>query len=220
MSYPPRQFVETRETVLLEAVAAIGLASLVVVRDGVPEAVTLPMIAMRDGDGWALEGHVARANPLWRQAESGCAALAIFQGPHAYVHPGWYPTKREHGKVVPTWKYVVVQAHGPLQATQDPTWLRAHLARLTDAHEAGRAEPWSLDDAPDGFIDGLQRGIVGLTLRVERWEGLWKIAQHHPAPLRQGVMAGLSASSEPGDRAMAAVMIHAERDRVAPARDG
>lgn len=214
MSYPPRAFVETREDVLLDAVAAIGLASLVVVRDGVPEAVSLPMIAIQDGDGWVLEGHVARANPLWRLAEGGCAALAIFQGPHAYVHPGWYPTKREHGKVVPTWNYVVVQAHGSLSVTHDSDWLVAHLTRLTDAKEAGQAEPWSIDDAPADFIQGLQRGIVGLTLRVARLEGVWKIAQHHPEPNRRGVIAGLAASDKAVDRAMATVMQQAERDRA------
>ncbi len=214
MSYPPRAFVETREDVLLDAVAAIGLASLVVVRDGVPEAVSLPMIATRDGDALMLEGHVALANPVWRLAESGTAVLAIFQGPHAYVHPGWYPTKREHGKVVPTWNYVVVQAHGVLSVTRDPEWLAANLARLTETKEAGQVEPWSIDDAPAYFIQGLLRGIVGLTLRVARLEGVWKIAQHHPEPNRRGVIAGLAASDAAGDRAMAAVMQQAERDRT------
>ncbi|WP_294248503.1 FMN-binding negative transcriptional regulator [uncultured Sphingomonas sp.] len=214
MSYPPRAFAETREDVLLDAVAAIGLASLVVVRDGVPEAVSLPMIATRDGDALMLEGHVALANPVWRLAESGTVVLAIFQGPHAYVHPGWYPTKREHGKVVPTWNYVVVQAHGVLSVTRDPEWLAVHLARLTETREAGRAEPWSMNDAPADFIQGLQRGIVGLTLRVARLEGVWKIAQHHPEPNRRGVIAGLAASDAAGDRAMAAVMQQAERDRT------
>lgn len=206
MSYPPRAFRETREDVLLGAVAEIGLAALVVVRDGMPEAVSLPMIATRDGEALVLEGHVALANPLWRLAEGGTAALAIFQGPHAYVHPGWYPSKREHGKVVPTWNYVVVQAHGTLSVTRDPDWLAAHLARLTDAREAGRPEPWSLADAPEGYIAALQRGIVGLTLRITRLEGIWKIAQHHPEANRRGVIAGLAASDAAGDRAMAAVM--------------
>ncbi|WP_241802639.1 FMN-binding negative transcriptional regulator, partial [Pseudomonas corrugata] len=91
MSYPPRAFREMREDVLLEAVDAIGLAALVVVRDGAPEAVSLPMLAMRDGETLVLEGHVALANPLWRWADGGIPALAMFQGPHAYVHPGWYP---------------------------------------------------------------------------------------------------------------------------------
>lgn len=214
MSYPPRAFAETREDVLLDAVAAIGLASLVVVRDGVPAAVPLPMIATRDGDALMLEGHVALANPVWRLAEGGTAALAIFQGPHAYVHPGWYPAKREHGKVVPTWNYVVVQAHGVLSVTRDSEWLAVHLARLTETKEAGQVEPWSIDDAPAYFIQGLLRGIVGLTLCVARLEGVWKIAQHHPEPNRRGVIAGLAASDAAGDRAMAAVMQQAERDRT------
>lgn len=214
MSYPPRAFRETRKDVLLNAVAAIGLASLVVAQGGVPEAVSLPMIATRHGEALVLEGHVALANPLWRLAERGAAALAIFQGPHAYVHPGWYPTKREHGKVVPTWNYVVVQAHGTLSITRDPDWLAAHLTRLTDVKEAGRPEPWSIDDAPADFIAGLQRGIVGLTLHVTRLEGVWKIAQHHPEPNRRGVITGLAASDAPGDRAMGAVMEQAEHDRA------
>jgi transcriptional regulator len=214
MSYPPRQFVETREDVLLAAVAEIGLASLVVVRDGMPEAVALPMIATRKGEALVLEGHVALANPLWRLAEGGTAALAIFQGPHAYVHPGWYPAKRDHGKVVPTWNYVVVQVQGTLSVTRDPDWLTAHLARLTHAKEAGQAEPWSMDDAPADFIQGLQRGIVGLNVHVARLEGIWKIAQHHPAPNRRGVIAGLAASATPGDQAMAAVMDQGARDRT------
>lgn len=214
MSYPPRAFRETREDVLLEAVAEIGLASLVVVRDGVPEAVSLPMIATHDEEALVLEGHVALANPLWRLAENGTVALAIFQGPHAYVHPGWYPTKREHGKVVPTWNYVVVQAQGRLSVTRDPDWLSAHLTRLTQGKEAGQAKPWSMDDAPADFIAGLQRGIVGLILHVTRLEGVWKIAQHHPEPNRRGVIAGLAASDVPGGRAMAAVMGQAERNRA------
>jgi transcriptional regulator len=213
MSYPPRAFRETREDVLLDSVAEIGLASLVVAQGGVPEAVSLPMVATRDGEALVLEGHVALANPLWRLAESGCAALAIFQGPHAYVHPGWYPTKREHGKVVPTWNYVVVQVHGTLSVTRDPDWLAAHLARLTDVKEAGRPQPWSMDDAPADFIAGLSRGIVGLTLHVTRLEGVWKIAQHQPESNRQGVIAGLAVSPDPADQAMAAVMANAELDR-------
>ncbi len=108
----------------------------------------------------------------------------------------------------------MVQAHGTLSVTRDPDWLAAHLARLTDAREADRPEPWSLADAPEGYIAALQRGIVGLTLRVTRLEGVWKIAQHHPEANRHGVIAGLLASDTPGDRAMAAVMERAEGDRA------
>ena len=109
---------------------------------------------------------------------------------------------------------MVVQAQGRLSVTRDPDWLSAHLTRLTQGKEAGQAEPWSMDDAPADFIAGLQRGIVGLILHVMRLEGVWKIAQHHPEPNRRGVIAGLAASDVPGDRAMAAVMEQAERDRA------
>jgi len=207
--YAPTQFREDRQDVLLAAIGDIRLAALVVsAADGL-EAAHIPMIARADAaSGLVLEGHVARGNPLWRLAEGkqGVTALAVFQGPQAYVHPGWLATKHETGKAVPTWNYVAVHAHGRLKAVSDVAWLLRHLDHLSTHTEAGRADPWSIDDAPEGYIGTLMRGIVGIELRVDRLEGVWKMIQHHPEANRTGVIAGLDADGTPDSTQVAAVM--------------
>lgn len=169
--YAPKQFREERRDVLLSAIGSIRLAALVASAGGSIEAVHLPMIAREDGDDVVIEGHVARGNPLWRAIGEGVPALAIFQGPQAYVHPGWLATKRETGKVVPTWNYVAIHAHGRLTVHDDRHWLLRHIHELTELTEAGRPDPWAMSDAPAGYIDQLARGIVGLALHVDRLEG-------------------------------------------------
>jgi transcriptional regulator len=142
---------------------------------------------LKDG---VLRGHVARANPVWK--EGGGEALAIFLGPHAYVSPNWYPSKAETGKAVPTWNYLTVQARGSIAWIQDGDWLRAHVSALSDVHEAGRAAPWAIGDAPAGYIDSLLRAIVGFELIVAKLEGKWKLSQNRDAADRAGVRDGLA----------------------------
>lgn len=188
--YVPPAFAETRLPVLQDAIRRTGLATLVTAAGGAIEATHLPLLLdAADGERGTLLGHVARANPQWRQAPT--IALAIFQGPEAYVSPGWYATKRATGKVVPTWNYVTVHAQGRLEAFDEPVRLRALVARLTDLHEAGRGAPWSVDDAPEPFVQSQLRGIVGLVLRIDRLAGKWKMSQNRPADDRAGVIAGL-----------------------------
>jgi len=159
-----------------------------------------------DAGRGVLAGHLARANPHAAQAGEGEAGLMIFQGAEAYVSPSWYPSKREHGRVVPTWNYEVVHLHGALAWIQDDDWLAAHLAALTDRFEAGRPEPWAVSDAPEEYLQGLRRGVVGLELRIQRVEAKRKLSQNRAPAEREGVIAGLDASPEPGDRAMARAM--------------
>src|SRR6185503_14024249 len=111
-----------------------------------------------------LRGHVARANPIWRECGAGADALAIFQGPDSFISPSWYPTKRETAAVVPTWNYIVVHAHGRVRAIDDPSWLRAHVEALTNRHEQGRVDPWAVSDAPPDYIQKLVGAIVGLEM--------------------------------------------------------
>ncbi len=125
---------------------SIGFATLVTQGPDGIEANHLPLLL--DGEVGILRGHVARANPVWKHWQSGAAALAIYLGPHAYVSPNWYPTKAETGKAVPTWNYLTVHARGTLSVIEDADWLRAHVAALSDHHEAGRSEPWTISDAP------------------------------------------------------------------------
>lgn len=212
--YLPEAFTETRVPVLHDAIRRIALATLVSHGERGLFATHLPMLVDPDPAPYGtLLGHVARPNPHWRELAAGAPALAMFLGPHGYVTPAWYPTKRETGKVVPTWNYVAVHAYGPVEVFDDPDRLLALVSRLTDAHEAHRAEPWRVNDAPEAYVKALLGGIVGLSLRVERLEGKWKTSQNRPPGDREGVRAGLAGAGGPEAEALAAVMAEVERER-------
>jgi transcriptional regulator len=211
--YAPKQFQESREDVLLGAIGAIQLAVLMTPAEGEIHVTHLPMIASRAPDGaLLLQGHVARGNGH-RLAATGQPTVAVFQGPHAYISPSWYPSKNEHGKVVPTWNYIAVHAHGTLDAVTDRDWLLRHVAALTDRNEAGRAVPWSVGDAPEDYIDGMLNGIIGLSLTVSRLEGAWKMAQHRSPADRRGLIEGLAHSDDTAAHAVASVMEALEKPR-------
>jgi transcriptional regulator len=143
---------------------------------------------------------MARGNDLARTHDPEAEVLAIFQGAESYITPSWYETKRETGKVVPTWNYVTVHAHGRLRVIDDPAWLRQQITALTLTHENARALPWHVEDAPEAFVQAQIKGIIGLEIEITRLEGKWKVSQNRPAADREGVHAGLS---EQGDTAMA-----------------
>ena len=138
-----------------------------------------------------LRGHVARANPLWQQA-AGQPVLAIVRGPHAYVSPSLYPSKAQTHKVVPTWNYTVVHAHGTLHAVADAPWLHALVSRLTRHQEAPRTGPWAVSDAPDDYVQQMLCAIVGVEIPVQRLMGKWKLSQNRSEPDRRGVADGLA----------------------------
>ncbi len=211
--YARAQSQETRPERLIAAIRSLRLGAFVVVRDGALTAAHLPAVATETPDGLILDAHVARGNPLWRAAGDGATALAVFQGPHAYVHPGWYPAKAEDGRVVPTWTYIAVHAHGQMRAVQDGDWLARHLDAITTEQEADQARPWAVSDAPEDYIAGLKRGIVGLSLRVERLEGVWKMNQHHGEANRLGAIAGMAASDDDNARRVAGIMRDLEHER-------
>lgn len=142
-----------------------------------------------------LECHLAVANPQWRDLD-GSEVLVVFQGPQAYVTPAWYPAKREHGKVVPTWNYVMVQARGRASLVDDPDWLMRHLNELTDHNETGQAEPWQVADAPADYVRAQRRGIKGVRIEVSAMSGKWKLSQNRSRADRQGVVSGLSTKGE------------------------
>jgi transcriptional regulator len=142
------------------------------------------------GERGALLGHLARNNEQWRHEALG-EALVIVRGPDAYVSPSWYAAKREHGRVVPTWNYVTAHVYGELVVHDDAGWLDDLVRRLTDQHEAGNAQPWSVDDAPVAFVAGQLRAIVGVEVRITRIEAKAKLSQNRPAADVDGVVAGL-----------------------------
>jgi transcriptional regulator len=143
-----------------------------------------------------LRAHIARANPQWREFDPAAEALVIFQGAERYITPSWYETKRETGKVVPTWNYAVVHAYGPMRAIEDQSWLRQQIEDLTRVNEAGRAAPWQVADAPESFVAAMARGIVGLEIEIARIEGKWKVSQNRPEADRRGVVQGLQAEAD------------------------
>lgn len=153
-----------------------------------------------------LRAHVARGNPLGHEARDGREVLVIFQGPARYVTPDWYATKRDTGKVVPTWNYAVVHAYGTLTTIDDAEWLRALVTRLTDRHEADREQPWHVGDAPAEYIDRQLRAIVGIEIAITRLVGKWKLSQNRTPADRAGVVAGLIAEGGETDVAMAGLM--------------
>jgi transcriptional regulator len=169
-------------------------------------ATPLPMLlAAEEGEQGVLYGHMARANPHWQMPVSG-DALAIFMGPDAYVSPSWYASKQTDGKVVPTWNYVAVHVYGKVEFFDDPSRLLDVVSTLTDRHESGRPDRWSVADAPADYIAAMLRGIVGVRLPVARIDAKRKMSQNRSAADRAGVAAALAASEDPADRAAAALI--------------
>jgi len=158
-----------------------------------------------DGDRGRLLGHVARNNDQWRLPALG-EALVIVRGPDAYVSPSWYATKREHGRVVPTWNYVTAHVYGRLVVHDDPDWVETLVRQLTAKHEGHQAEPWSVDDAPPQYVAGQLRAIVGVEVEVTRVEAKWKLSQNRPEADQEGVLVGLDAEPGAGSHAVAAAM--------------
>jgi transcriptional regulator len=175
--YLPSYFREERVPVLHDLIRSRPLATLVTLAPDGMTANHIPMLIVADPLPFGtLLGHVARGNPQWRAGET--PALAIFTGPEHYISPSWYPSKQEHGRVVPTWNYAAVHAYGTLRIHQDAAWLRGLVTRLTETHEARFDRPWSVSDAPADYIEGLLKAIVGIEIRIDRLEGKWKMGQN------------------------------------------
>ena len=194
--YLPSHFEEDRPDVLQQTLRSHPLGLLLTLGANGIEANAIPFLFDAErGPHGTLRGHVARANPVWREARADVPARVVFQGPLAYVSPAWFATKADTGKVVPTWNYVMVQARGPLTVIDDAVWLRRLVGELTERHEGQRAAPWKVDDAPADYIDTMLRAIVGIEIALESLQGKWKVSQNRPAADRAGVVQGLAESS-------------------------
>ncbi len=189
--YTPPAFAEDRTEMLTAMIRRYPLGMLSWSLEGRIDATPLPYLVIEDGGAPVrLLAHLPRANPL-AQLSGVHRGLISFTGPQAYISPGWYPTKREHGRVVPTWNYAVVLARGAFSVIDDAVWVREQIRRLTDEQEAGRASPWSIDDAPVDYTAGLLKSLVGLEFSVSDLTGKWKVSQNQPPMNREGVAAGL-----------------------------
>lgn len=156
-----------------------------------------------------LLGHVSRANPVWRELAGGAPSVVMFMGPHAYITPSWYPGKHQHGKVVPTWNYVTVHAHGVARAIEDTDWILDVINRLTDAQEASRLGPWKVSEAPSAYIEKMLRGVVGIEITIERLEGRLKVSQDEDEQDRVGTVEGLRQTCEAPSQVLADLVLNA-----------
>ena len=197
--YLPRQFSEPRLDVLHDFIERHPLGMLVSVVDGSPVADHVPTLLARDsGSSGTLQGHVARANPLWRAVANGTEVLVVFRGADAYISPSSYPSKRTDGKVVPTWNYSVVHARGTIRFIDDEPWLHALVSRLTDHFERVRPEPWAVSDAPPNYVRAMLRAIVGFEIEISELIGKFKASQNRPTGDRAGVRDTLGAAGVGG----------------------
>lgn len=212
MMYNPGHFRQQDPRELAELMKQHPLATLVTVSSKGICASHVPLLHVNTGAGpGVLRGHMAKANPQWSDVSPGVHALAIFTGPEHYITPNWYSSTAEHGKVVPTWNYVVVHAQGPLRVTHEPDWLKQNVRDLTAVHEAGFPKPWKLESAPDGFVDQMLSAIVGIEIAIESLEGKWKASQNRPEVDRAGVIAGLQQLGTPEANRMAEIVARANR---------
>ncbi len=196
--YQPPHFREERLDVLHGLIRSHPFGLLISNGKDGPVADPLPfLIDGADSAKGVLLAHMSKANPHWRHVENNpdVPVLVVFQGPQAYVTPSWYETKQQTGKVVPTWNYAIVQARGRAEIIHDPDWLRGQITQLTNTHEASRAKPWAVSDAPENFVRAQINGIVGLRIAIDHIEGKWKMSQNRPENDRAGVAHGYEGES-------------------------
>ncbi|MDB5772365.1 MAG: FMN-binding negative transcriptional regulator [Burkholderia sp.] len=202
--YVPSQFEEQRPEVLRQLIHQHPLGALVTLGQDGLNANHIPFeFDPGPAPFGTLRAHVARSNPVWSDFANDVEAMVLFQGAQAYISPSWYATKQENGKVVPTYNYMVVHAYGPMRVIDDPAWLLGLVERLTGRHEADRAGPWKVSDAPRDYVDKLLGAIVGIEIPVSNLVGKWKVSQNQPPANRAGVARGLQEVGDDNALAMA-----------------
>lgn len=202
--YQPPHFIETDRDVINALIRARPLGLLISATPDGPVADSIPMLLDADkGQHGRLCAHVARVNPHWKiiRDNAEMPVLVVFQGTDSYITPSWYETKRETGKVVPTWNYAMVQMRGKARAIEDAAWLGQQIRDLTGRHEAGRTEPWAVEDAPERYIEAQLRGIVGIEIDISEIHGKWKVSQNRPEADRIGVAEGLAGIEDASEMA-------------------
>lgn len=183
------------------------LATLITLSESGLNANHIPLLLSTTSSPFGvLQGHVARSNPMWLDLAKGVEVLAVFHGPDAYITPSWYASKRENGKVVPTWNYAVVHAYGWLRVIDDTAWLRSQLESLTTRSEAAFSEPWAVSDAPSEFIEKLIGSIVGIEINITKLSGKWKMSQNQPERNQDSIISGLRMGGNPEATSMAVLM--------------
>ena len=211
--YIPKAHEETRIDVLHELMRAHPFGCLVTLGEEGLLVNHIPfLLDTTAGKLGTLKGHVARANPLWKNFSTSLESVVVFQGPHSYVSPNWYLTKHQTGKAVPTWNYAVAHARGFPKFIEDPAWLLDMVTKLTDVHEASQQLPWKVSDAPEEFTERMLEMIVGVEIPITKIEGKWKLSQNRPKADRLGVIAGLETQGDEASQSMVSMVMKSLRD--------
>ena len=192
----PKKFKQNDPNHLKDIILKYPFATLITNSDSGLEANHIPIFLNQSKGKDILQGHIAKVNPLWKNLKDKSEVLVVFNGPNCYISPNYYPTKKETGKVVPTWNYVTVHVKGVMSYIHDEKWKLNMLNNLTNQHEVGQPNPWSISDAPEEYIQKMIPAIVGLEIKALSITGQWKVSQNQPEQNKQGVAAGLSQESE------------------------
>lgn len=209
--YLPAHFEQSNIEAMHELMRAYPLATLITHGSNGLSVNHVPLYLSTDaGQFGVLSGHVPKANPVWRDASSNTEVVVVFQGPQAYISPSWYASKPLGGKVVPTWNYTVVHAHGEMRAIEDGHWIAAHLEQLTDRLEAQFEHPWSVSDVPGDFTEKLLAHLVGIEISISKLQGKWKVSQNRPAQDRQSVARALR-ERDTTDEALMADLVEGDK---------
>ncbi len=219
--YTPKYHALTNVAAIRAHIAEYPLGAWVCMAQSQLMANHIPFVLdVQHGAHGRLLGHVSRANPVWRQLADGAPSVVMFMGPHAYITPSWYPGKHQHGKVVPTWNYVTVHAHGMARAIEDTEWILDVINRLTDAQESRRDTPWRVSDAPAAYIDQMLKAVVGIEIKIERLEGRLKVSQDEDKQDRLGAVEGLRRTSHAPAQILSGLVLREMRRSEGGFREG
>ncbi len=219
--YTPKYHALTNVAAMRAHIAEYPLGAWVCMAQSQLMANHIPFVLdVQHGAHGRLLGHVSRANPVWRQLADGAPSVVMFMGPHAYITPSWYPGKNQHGKVVPTWNYVTVHAHGMARAIEDTEWILDVINRLTDAQESRRDTPWRVSDAPAAYIDQMLKAVVGIEIKIERLEGRLKVSQDEDKQDRLGAVEGLRRTSHAPAQILSGLVLREMRRSEGGFREG
>ena len=209
----PNKFKETNKDVLQNLIRSHPLGTWIISVDDELDVNHIPFVLdSTQGEFGVLKGHVNIANPVWKSLPTATSSAIVFQGAETYITPSWYASKQEHGKVVPTWNYAVVHAHGRANIVRDRNWLFEHLNALSDQQEEKQPEPWKVADAPKEFTDKMINGIVGIEIPISALVGAWKTSQNKNQSDRAGIINGLSNSENSQSTEMASYIAHQGRN--------
>jgi transcriptional regulator len=219
--YTPKYHALTNVAAMRAHIAEYPLGAWVCMAKSQLMANHIPFVLdVQHGAHGRLLGHVSRANPVWRQLADGAPSVVMFMGPHAYITPSWYPGKHQHGKVVPTWNYVTVHAHGMARAIEDTERILDVINRLTDAQESRRDTPWRVSDAPAAYIDQMLKAVVGIEIKIERLEGRLKVSQDEDKQDRLGAVEGLRRTSHAPAQILSGLVLREMRRSEGGFREG